>query len=68
MSSPRSQSAIKIKFVGAKDLRKPLRKIVDGKDLIMLPERQARPFSHPQWRQILAHAPHLYKKVIPKGK
>lgn len=61
MSSP-----LKIQFVGKKLGKKPSKTINDGNDTIILPTNQTKAFTHEKARVILAHAPHLYKKVVKK--
>lgn len=61
-------SNFKIKFVGKKLGREPLRFITDGNDLIVLPENQSRAFVHEHASAILRHAPELYKRVARRAK
>lgn len=61
-------SLLKIKFVGKRFGKKPLKSITDGNDEIILPSAQSRPFYHEKARVILRNAPTLYKKVITKSK
>lgn len=63
---PASKS--KIKFVGKRLGREPLKSFTDGSRRIVLPENQSRAFSHRDARAILQHSPELYKKVVPKAK